>query len=166
MRRCDFKASVTHFREAINAPPLQDGLLIIREHSITRIYLHFDLALALLKKHSAANETEAFEMFQKELDNCQHPDRAKYSFIWEKDTANSNSGNKPSNLFSSISPYRGKTPTVNEVLAKTYLEQYCVDAALDTDQRREVLNLATSYSRKAKPSELTTGMHLTRSQLF
>lgn len=75
---------------------------------------------------------------------------------------------KPLQLYLSV-PRKNTTaitPTVIEVLAKTYLEQYCVDAALDTDQHREVLNLATSYSRKAKPSELTTGLHLTRSQLF
>jgi len=39
------------------------------------------------------------------------------------------------------------TPKANEVLAKTYLEQYWVDDSLDTaDQHREVLKLATSYS--------------------
>jgi len=171
MRRCNFKASVSHFREAINAPPLQDGLLIIREHSVTRIHLNLDLALAFLKKHSAANEAEAFEIFQKELANCQHPDREIILFhMGEEYSKRKQWKQAVKTLQLCLSVSRKKTtaitPKANEVLAKTYLEQYCVDDALDTDQRREVLKLATSYSRKAKPSEITTGMHLTRSQLF
>ena len=171
MRRCNFRASVTQFREAVNAPPLEDKLLIIRDHNTTQVHLRLDLALALLKKHSAANEAEAFQIFQKELDNCQHSDRQMILFHMGEEYSKLKQWKEANKtlqlcLFASRKKTTAISLKANEVLAKTYLEQYCVDAALDTYQRREVLKLATSYSRKAKPSEITTGMHLTRSQLF
>jgi hypothetical protein len=80
MRRCNCRASVTQFREAVNAPPIEDKLLMISEHSVTLVHIRLDLALALLKKHSAANKAEAFKMFQKELDDCHHSDRQMILF--------------------------------------------------------------------------------------
>ena len=53
---------------------------MISEHSVTLVHIRLDLALALLKKHSAANKAEAFKMFQKELDDCHHSDRQMILF--------------------------------------------------------------------------------------
>jgi len=55
-------------------------------------------------------------------------------------------------------------PQANEVMAQTYLEQYCTDTTLDIDQRAEILCHAKKSSFQVHI--VSTEMHLTQAQLF
>jgi len=55
-------------------------------------------------------------------------------------------GNNPSKFFTAVSSHPVMASKANKAMAQPYIEQYCADATLDTNQRREILQLATAHS--------------------
>jgi len=109
------------------------------------------LATTVLK-YSAANEAEAFAIFQEELDRYVDP--------LDRDIVHFQMGTRYRKLhkwdqsiealhqlcLSSTRPDGTLLSQANEAMAQTYLEQYCTDTTLTIDQRTEILCHANTYS--------------------
>jgi len=164
---CNYKAAIAHCRKGVAGLQKQeydDSL------SGTRFLCSVVLARTLLR-HSADNEAEAFAIFQEELDRCEDPlDREEILFEMGTGYRNLNKWDQSIKALrqlclSSTRPADGTmAPQANGAMAQTYLEQYCTDATLDTDQRTKILRHATDHSILVH--ETPNEMHLTQAQLF
>ena len=162
---CNYETASDHYREVVDQLQKQehDGDRL----SGTRCDLSAGLATSLLK-HSAANEDEAFTIFQEELNRFVDPLRREIILFkmgtWYR---------KLSKWDQSIETLRRicrRDGTIlsqaNQAMAQTYLEQYryCTDNTLTTDQRTQILRHVTDHSLQV--DECSTEMHLTQAQLF
>jgi len=164
---CNYKAAIAHFRKGVVELQKQghDGDSLSR----TRVII-MDLATALLK-YSAANEAEAFAIFQDELDRCVDP-RRKEKILFQMGTCYRKLNKWDQSIealrqlfLSSTRPHGGPILLqANKAMAQTYLEQYCTDTTLDIDHRTQILRHAIDHSNQV--DEVSTEMHLTQAQLF
>ena len=156
---CNYKAAIEHFRK-FNAV-LQQNQKAFWELSYG--YLYF---ATLLLKHTADNETEAFLLFQKELDRCEEAGRRESVLLrmgteyrklkkWDQSIETLHqlclSASRPESTMQNLG---------NRAMAQTYLELYCTE---DIDQQNDVLNLATEYAQKV--DERSMEMYLTYAQI-
>ena len=124
-----------------------------------------------LLRHSAKNETEAFGAFQAALGVFQEPSDVREEILFEMAVGYrilekwSQSIHTLRQLFFSVSHTKSTMLLkANIATTKTYLEQYCIDTALDINQRAEILHHATEYSQKV--NQVSTEMYLIHAQLF
>jgi hypothetical protein len=123
-----------------------------------------------LLRQSADNETEAFAIFQEELDRCVNPlQRERIHFVmgtWYRKLHKWDQSIEALHqiCLSSTRPDAKILPQAQEAIAQTYLEQYCTDNTLDIDQRGEILCHANRQSSRIH--FVTTKMQLIYAQLF
>ena len=157
---CNYKAAIVYFRK---------GVAELEEEEYDNS-CSVGLARTLLKD-SAANESEAFAIFQEELDECVDPLDTEEILLqigtwyrklhkWEQSIESLHQ----LSCLSSTRPHGTMLSQANEATAQTYLEQYCTVTTLDIDQRTEILCNATNHSNKV--DEVSTERHLTQAQLF
>jgi len=163
---CNYKAAIAHFRTGVDGFQKQEF-----DDSLSGAKGICSLWLArTLLRHSAANEAEAFVIFQEELDRCVDPlDRQviliRMGIEYRKLHKWDQSIEALHQLcLSSTRPDGTMLSLQHEAMAQTYLERYCNDITLDIDQRKEILRNATQHSNQV--DEVSTEMHLTQAQLF
>jgi tetratricopeptide (TPR) repeat protein len=160
---CNYKAAIVYFRK---------GVAELQEEEYEEYDNSCSVGLArTLLKDSAANESEAFAIFQEELDECVDPLDTEEILLqigtwyrklhkWEQSIESLHQ----LSCLSSTRPHGTMLSQANEATAQTYLEQYCTVTTLDIDQRTEILCNATNHSNKV--DEVSTERHLTQAQLF
>lgn len=168
-RRCNYAAAIDNFKEAHSHVQIRRSFSGINMKGDREKY-RVDLGVALLKQ-SAGNEAVAFELFEKELNDCLEPsDREKILIQMGAEYRNLKKWNQSIETLQLCpsATLRGESvrshSAANKEMAQTYLEQYCSDASLDIHQRRKILKLATDYSQYV--GAITMDMHLTHAQLF
>ena len=120
-------------------------------------------------QHSAANEDEAFAIFQEILDICVHPTiRAKILINMGIEYRKLHKWDQSIEALRQLclsSTHEDDTIKfqANEAMAQTYLEQCCTDTSLDIDQQKEMLYLAKKYSTRIHI--VSTELHLISAQL-
>jgi tetratricopeptide (TPR) repeat protein len=157
---CNYKAAIVYFRK---------GVAELEEEEYDNS-CSVGLARTLLKD-SAANESEAFAIFQEELDECVDPLDTEEILLqigtwyrklhkWEQSIESLHQ----LSCLSATRPDSAMLPQANQAMAQTYLEQYCTDTTLTIDQQTEILCHANTCSNQV--DECSTKMHLTQAQLF
>ena len=157
---CNFKAAIIHYRKVaaeLEKQEYNDSL------SETRVICSMDMATNLLK-HSAANEAEAFAIFQEELDRCVDP-LCRKMILFQMGTwyRKLSKWDQSIEAFHQLSGLSSTHP--HGAMAQTCLEQYCTDTTLDIDQCTKILSHATYHFNQVDEVS-TTEMQLTQAQLF